>query len=171
MLRAVHVRWISVCIAAPALAGFFVLASAACGRQWSGPTDSSPVSASGGLQQTGEAGCDEACIALLRDSFSLFDKDGDGTITTKELGTVLRSFGQHPTEEELQDLINGMDSDGSGTIDFPEFLTEYAGARWDVCHRANNGSFVLISVNRKAIPAHLAHGDVLNLSGAICSVR
>merc|ERR1711924_74114 len=53
-------------------------------------------------------------------SFSLFDKDGDGTITTKELGTVMRSLGQNPTEAELQDMINEVD--GSGTIDFPEFL-------------------------------------------------
>ena len=32
-------------------------------------------------------------------------KDGDGTITTKELGTVMRSLGQNPTEAELQDRI------------------------------------------------------------------
>ena len=52
--------------------------------------------------------------------------DGDGTITTKELGTVMRSLGQNPTEAELQDMINEVDADGNGTIDFPEFLTMMA---------------------------------------------
>jgi calmodulin len=52
--------------------------------------------------------------------------DGDGTITTVELGTVMRSLGQNPTEAELQDMINEVDADGNGTIDFPEFLTMMA---------------------------------------------
>ncbi|KAL0844705.1 hypothetical protein Bca101_017951 [Brassica carinata] len=73
-------------------------------------------------------------ISEFKEAFSLFDKDGDGTrsmwfliscvgcITTKELGTVMRSLGQNPTEAELQDMINEVDADGNGTIDFPEFL-------------------------------------------------
>ena len=48
----------------------------------------------------------------FKEAFSLFDKDGDGTITTKELGTVMRSLGQNPTEQELQDMINEVDADG-----------------------------------------------------------
>ena len=53
----------------------------------------------------------------------MFDKDGDGTITTKELGTVMRSLGQNPTEAELQDMINEVDADGNGTIDCELYST------------------------------------------------
>ncbi|KAI0238216.1 Neo-calmodulin [Lamellibrachia satsuma] len=62
----------------------------------------------------------------FKEAFALFDKDGDGTITTRELGTVMRSLGQNPTEAELQDMINEVDFDGNGTIDFDEFLTMMA---------------------------------------------
>ena len=57
----------------------------------------------------------EEQIAEFKEAFSLFDKDGDGTITTKELGTVMRSLGQNPTEAELQDMINEVDADGRRT--------------------------------------------------------
>ncbi|XP_032280972.1 calmodulin-1-like [Phoca vitulina] len=67
----------------------------------------------------------EEQIAAFK-AFSPFDKDGDGTITTKELGTVMRSLSQNPTEPEWQDLINEVDAHGNGTIDFPEFLTMMA---------------------------------------------
>ncbi|CAD7691479.1 unnamed protein product [Nyctereutes procyonoides] len=47
-------------------------------------------------------------LAKFKEAFSLFDKDGDGTITTKELGT---------------DMINEVDADSNGIIAFPEFFT------------------------------------------------
>ena len=47
-------------------------------------------------------------------------------LTKRHLGTVMRSLGQNPTEAELQDMINEVDADGNGTIDFPEFLTMMA---------------------------------------------
>ena len=68
----------------------------------------------------------EEQIAEFKEAFSLFDKDGDGAISTKELGTVMRSLGQNPSEAELQDMIAEVDADGNGSIGFPEFLTMMA---------------------------------------------
>ena len=64
----------------------------------------------------------ETQIEEFREAFLLFDKDGDGIIATIELGTVMRSLGQNPTEKELQDMINEVDEDGEGSIDLTEFL-------------------------------------------------
>lgn len=36
---------------------------------------------------------------------------------------MMRSLGQSPTEAELQDMINEVDPEGTGSIDFPEFLS------------------------------------------------
>ena len=62
-------------------------------------------------------------MAEFKSAFSFFDKNGDGTITTGELGTVLRSLGQNPTEKELKDMVKELDEDGNGKIDFEEFLS------------------------------------------------
>mmetsp|Transcript_49040 Transcript_49040/g.60275 ORF Transcript_49040/g.60275 Transcript_49040/m.60275 type:complete len:160 (-) Transcript_49040:130-609(-) len=62
-------------------------------------------------------------IAEFWEAFALFDEDRNGVITTSELGKVMRSLGQQPTESDLQAMINEVDSDGTGTIDFPEFLS------------------------------------------------
>ncbi|OWF35746.1 calmodulin-like isoform X3 [Mizuhopecten yessoensis] len=61
-------------------------------------------------------------ITEFKETFLLFDSDGDGTITTKELGTVMRSLGQNPTDADLHDMVALVDSDGNGSIDFDEFL-------------------------------------------------
>lgn len=45
-------------------------------------------------------------------AFSLFDKDLDGRITEEELGIVMRSLGQRPTESELKNMVTLVDQDG-----------------------------------------------------------
>ena len=59
------------------------------------------------------AGCGHA--AELREAFSLFDIDGDGKITTDELGTVMKSLGMNPSAEQLRDMIDEVDIDGRST--------------------------------------------------------
>ncbi|KAE8745355.1 hypothetical protein FOCC_FOCC007904 [Frankliniella occidentalis] len=72
--------------------------------------------------QSSEYGLTEDQVAEFKEAFMLFDRDEDGTITMAELGVVMRSLGQRPTETELRDMVNEVDQDGNGTIEFNEFL-------------------------------------------------
>jgi len=58
----------------------------------------------------------------LKDAFSLFDKDGSGTICMTELGSVMRAVGQNPTQQELEDIMNKADLDKSGSLTYDEYL-------------------------------------------------
>ena len=64
----------------------------------------------------------------LRDVFALFANKGlhgthHGTlsISTKDLGTVIRNLDQNPSEAEIQDWVKEVDPDGTGSIGFDEF--------------------------------------------------
>lgn len=48
----------------------------------------------------------------------MFSFEGTGHIATEDLGTVLRGLGKNLTEEEVGDLTNAYDKDGSGKLDF-----------------------------------------------------
>ena len=49
-------------------------------------------------------------------------RDGGGSISSVELGQVMRTFGWAPSEMELQELISEIDQDGNGSISFNEFV-------------------------------------------------
>ncbi|XP_064622011.1 neo-calmodulin-like [Lineus longissimus] len=57
-----------------------------------------------------------------KEAFSIFDRDGSGTITVTEMGTVMRALGQHPTQSDLYEMIGKIDRNRNGMIDFPEFI-------------------------------------------------
>ncbi|TYJ43150.1 hypothetical protein E1A91_A03G134400v1 [Gossypium mustelinum] len=54
--------------------------------------------------------------------FKRFDINGDGKISSSELGSVLGSLGLQPSEDELLKIIKEIDTDGDGFIDFKEFV-------------------------------------------------
>jgi len=61
-------------------------------------------------------------IDKCREAFERFDKDGSGTIDAWELKETLKAMGQNPTDEEVFQMLSQVDDDGSGSIEFPEFL-------------------------------------------------
>ena len=62
--------------------------------------------------------------AEVKEAFEIFGKEGDAsTIPSSDLGTVLRSLGQTPTQAEVQAWVQEFDAGGGGTIDFSDFCT------------------------------------------------
>ena len=57
------------------------------------------------------------------ETFKIFDKNNDGQITQDELKQLLNNIGQKPSDSEIQDMINEIDIDGDGKINFDNFIT------------------------------------------------
>ena len=56
-------------------------------------------------------------------AFSAFDENGDGSISSIEIEKVMKQLGLNPTKDEVRDLLNELDVDQNGTIDFNEFVS------------------------------------------------
>ncbi|XP_016318356.1 troponin C, skeletal muscle-like [Sinocyclocheilus anshuiensis] len=63
-------------------------------------------------QQEARSYLSEEMLAEFKAAFDMFDTDGGGDISTKELGTVMRMLGQNPSREELDAIIEEVDEDG-----------------------------------------------------------
>jgi calcium-binding protein CML len=61
-------------------------------------------------------------MAELEQVFKKFDVNGDGKISSSELGSIMGSLGHPATEEELEKMIREVDADGDGYIDLKEFV-------------------------------------------------
>ena len=59
----------------------------------------------------------------IRDVFNVFDMDGNGFITAKELRQVMAALGDKPTDGEVEELMRQADIDGDGQVSFEEFVT------------------------------------------------
>nr|CAD7579007.1 unnamed protein product [Timema californicum] len=69
----------------------------------------------------------EAMEKELREAFRLYDKEGNGYIPTSCLREILRELDDQLTSDELDMMIEEIDSDGSGTVDFDEFMEMMTG--------------------------------------------
>ena len=69
---------------------------------------------------------DEKILDFFKNVFKTYDVNNDGTITTAELGNVLKALGRPSDSESVSNLIRRFDLDRSGKIDW------------------NNGEFLLV---------------------------
>ncbi|UJR13846.1 hypothetical protein I4U23_000856 [Adineta vaga] len=67
-------------------------------------------------------GFSEDQIAVFEESFSLLDRDGDGSISNSEIHSLMNSLGYSPSHEDISSVISKVDIDGDGSVDFDEFL-------------------------------------------------
>mmetsp|Transcript_24453 Transcript_24453/g.49553 ORF Transcript_24453/g.49553 Transcript_24453/m.49553 type:complete len:201 (-) Transcript_24453:403-1005(-) len=61
-------------------------------------------------------------INAIQNIFATWNFAFLGTIDAKELKVAMRALGFEPSKEEIRKLISQIDKDGSGTVDFNEFL-------------------------------------------------
>lgn len=68
---------------------------------------------------------DEAQTAALKTAFESFDTEGVGAIGVETISNILRMMGVKVKEADLKEIIDEVDDDGSGMLEFEEF-TELA---------------------------------------------
>ena len=64
----------------------------------------------------------QAEINELKEVFAVFDKDHNGSVSLNDLRLVMNQLGRFPTEPELYDMIREVNKNGSGSIEFNDFL-------------------------------------------------
>ncbi|KAL6748666.1 hypothetical protein V8C86DRAFT_2873027, partial [Haematococcus lacustris] len=58
----------------------------------------------------------------FREIFDLMDRDKGGTLTIDEIKQLMDMLGMKMRQDELEHLVMEVDTDGSGQVDFDEFL-------------------------------------------------
>lgn len=65
-------------------------------------------------------------LAEIRETFSHFDKDGNGVIDVVEFTSLLDALDADLTEEQVQAGLETLDENHNGVIDYDEFLAWWA---------------------------------------------
>ncbi|GAB0089023.1 troponin C [Sergentomyia squamirostris] len=63
----------------------------------------------------------------LKEAFRLYDREGNGYITTSTLKEILAALDDKLSSADLDGIIAEIDTDGSQTVDFDEFMEMMTG--------------------------------------------
>jgi Ca2+-binding EF-hand superfamily protein len=73
----------------------------------------------------------------LRNAFQVFDSDGDGTISAKEIREVMWEMGECIDEGDIAGVMGDIDANGDGRVDYDEFAKV-------VTREMKDGGFALV---------------------------
>ncbi|CAA0319222.1 unnamed protein product [Arabidopsis thaliana] len=73
------------------------------------------------LFQISDQSSNNSAIRDLKEAFDLYDLDRNGRISANELHSVMKNLGEKCSIQDCQRMINKVDSDGDGCVDFEEF--------------------------------------------------
>ena len=65
---------------------------------------------------------DDETEELLIEAFKVFDKDGNGFITSHELRNIMIHLEEDLTPEEIEEMVREADINNDGQIDLDEFV-------------------------------------------------
>merc|ERR1712232_90196 len=111
-------------------------------------------------------------IKALRETFMSLDGNGDGKLTVNEMKEGIQKAGLKEIPPDLQQIMEDVDADGSGVIDYTEFLAATLDKRLylqeDVCWSAfrlfdRNGDGKISDQELKFV---LENGEVSDVCGA-----
>eukprot|EP00093_Oithona_nana_P005148 05148.XXX_161669_169684_1 [CDS] Oithona nana genome sequencing. len=63
----------------------------------------------------------------LKEAFRFYDKEAEGYLTVETLSSILLELEPDLSDEQLKEIIDEVDEDGSGTIDYDEFMNMMMG--------------------------------------------
>eukprot|EP00440_Ansanella_granifera_P051436 gb/GFBE01055759.1/.p1 GENE.gb/GFBE01055759.1/~~gb/GFBE01055759.1/.p1 ORF type:complete len:502 (+),score=158.15 gb/GFBE01055759.1/:1-1506(+) len=105
-------------------------------------------------------------IKELRDTFMAMDENGDGLLTAQELQDGMKRAGMTEIPPDLAQIIKDVDSNGSGTIDYTEFLAAALDRKAYIAEDAVWNAFRVFDrdgdgkISRDELEKVLADGDV-----------
>jgi len=104
-------------------------------------------------------------VNRCKEAFDICDLDGSGTISSSELFTILQILGTQPSEHEVEQMINKLDTDRSGDINFEEFMACMSSKLMDMTEDDPSDGFSVAKILKIKHAFKLADSDE---KGTIC---